>query len=281
MLFRSFLGTMVLVAAEEPKKDCPIMAHVLQTIAFLHHAGLIPDAVYSHPSPSSCYALQQPPTLHLLSNPILTALSDATWRAHEASASVPKERMNASYFLGREIPGSRFKVKVPEVAPELWLELVLWSCLHGGWVSDGAAILENMLSRRAEHAWAVISWKELLQSEGDDSTPSRNTWRLFAKKGPTNSGGGARARVQRTISSEVVTALIDGLVNTMRVGVGARGTHPEDIVGHIKKLQQLLDRSSHSLGSATWDSVMVRLLESGGVIPERRPELLLDRKSVV
>jgi hypothetical protein len=62
----------------------------------------------------------------------------------------------------------------------------------------------------------------------------------------------------------------------MRVGVGARGTAPEDLVSHIKKLKQLLERNAHSLGSATWESIMIRLVESGGIIPEKRPELLLD-----
>lgn len=270
------LGNMILKAAEKDEKHEPqTIPHVLEIIAYLHHIGLIPDSVYKNRQPQDDHALGQPPTLHLLSSEILTALSDATWRAHEASVKVAKERMNASYFLGHEIPGSRYKVRVAEVTPELWLELVLWSCLHGGWVLDGTAILERMVSQQTEPHWGVISWQELTQASEQGNFPSSGWW-PFGRREETTSHAEARARAQRTISSEVVTGFIDGLINMMRVGVGARGTHPEDLVGHIKNLKQLLDRSALSLGSATWESIMIRLFESGGVVPEKRPELLLS-----
>lgn len=269
------LGNMILEAAEESNnKDSQILPHVLGIIAHLHHIGMIPDSVYTHRPTQDAHALRQPPTLHLLSSTILTALSDATWRAHEASVTIAKERMNASYFLGHEIPGSRFKTQVTEIAPELWLELVLWSCLHGGWILDGTAVLERMFSHRVEDPWGLISWREI--SLASEEKPTVSGWRLFSKREDITTEAEARARTQKKVSSEVVTGFIDGLVNTMRVGIGARGTPPEKLVHHIKSLKQLLDRSSLSLGSATWDSIMVRLLESGGVIPQKRPELLLS-----
>ncbi|KAH7139337.1 hypothetical protein B0J11DRAFT_41291 [Dendryphion nanum] len=265
------LGNILLTATESHHNaGAQTMSHVLEIIALLHHTGLIPDSVYSHKSHNDPHGLQQPPTLHLLSSSILTALSDATWRAHEASVKAAKNPKDAKYFLGQEIPGSRYKVQVPEVAPELWLELVLWSCLHGGWISDGVAILEKLF-REPSHRWRLISWQQL-QSVSED--PSG--WRLFGKGHDAASKYQDRTRVQRTISSELVTAFIDGLVNEMRVGVGARGTEPEDIVRHIQGLKQFLDVNSLSLGFATWDSIIVRLLESGGVVPEKRPELLLE-----
>ncbi|KAF2133403.1 hypothetical protein P153DRAFT_282120 [Dothidotthia symphoricarpi CBS 119687] len=274
-LWRS-LGNLILVAAERSNaEEDTVMPHVLEIIAYLHHVGFMPDSVYTYRPHANKHALQQPPTLHMLSSTILTALSDATWKAHEASVKVAKERMNAQYFLGHEIPGSRYKVQVTEIAPELWLELVLWSCLHGGWTLDGIAILKQLLAKRESNSWGLISWREIIQAEqATTPTPSRR-WSLFPMRGDASASAEDRAKTRRTISSEIVTAFIDSLVNQMRLGVGARGTNPETLVDHIKSLKQFLDSSNLSLGSAAWDSIMVRLLESGGFIPEKRPELLL------
>ncbi|KAF2016346.1 hypothetical protein BU24DRAFT_422694 [Aaosphaeria arxii CBS 175.79] len=273
LVWRS-LGFMILAATQDGKSGEPkVMLHVLEIIAYLHHAGLIPDSIYTQrPFPDS-HAIQQPPTLHLLSSKILTALSDASWRAHEASATHAKDRKNASYFLGHEIPGSRYKVQVQEVAPELWLELVLWSCLHGGWILDGAVILEKMHARGGDSPWKLISWRELLNAEQEESAPG---WRLFGQRAQVEATKAQdRARAHHTISSEIVTAFIDGLVSLVRVGVGARGTDPDELIDHIKSLKQILDTNALSLGYANWDTIVVRLIESGGIVPETRPELAL------
>lgn len=271
------LGSMILVATEDKSRHDIIMHRVLEILAYLHHMDFIPDSVYAHKPKQNDYALQQPPTLHVLSSKILTALSDAQWRAHEESVKVATERLNASYFLGHEIPGSRYKVRVTEVAPELWLELVLWSCLHGGWTLEGSAILEEVASYK-QHPWVLVSWKELLlQAEQDDQeTVTQKGWGLFGARKEFAADAEQRARMQRSISSEVVTAFVDGLVNEIRLGVGARGSTPELLVKRLKSLKRFLDRNSLSLGSTTWDSILLRLLESGSIVPEKRPEMLLS-----
>jgi hypothetical protein len=270
------LGGMILAAVEKTSEEQPqVMVHVLEIIAHLHHMGLIPESIYQHRRTQDDFTLQQPPTLHLLSSKILTALSDASWRAHEASVAAARKRENASYVLTHEVPGSHYKMHITEVAPELWLELVLWSCLHGGWILDGAAILEELPLYQEGRRWSLLSWREVLQAQELDSSTASRGWRLFNRRDHTDSTE-ERARTQKSISSEVVTSFVDGLVNLMRVGVGSRGTDPENVLAHIKKLKHLLDQNSLSLGSATWDSIMVRLLETGGVVPEKRPELLLS-----
>lgn len=274
-LWRS-LADMILTAAEQSRGEQDIiMPHVLEMIAYLHHLGLMPDSVYTYRNPQDKHALQQPPTLHMLSSKILTALSDATWTAHEASVKTAKDRANAQYFLGHEIPGSRYKVQVTEVAPELWLELVLWSCLHGGWTLDGTAILEKLAAREGKHSWALISWREIMEAEQKKTPAPTTTWSLLPMSGDAVANAEDRARTRKTISSEIVTAFVDGLVNQMRLGVGARGATPESLVASIKILKGFLDKNNLSLGSSAWDSIMARLIESGGFVPEKRPELLL------
>ncbi|KAF2727432.1 hypothetical protein EJ04DRAFT_137970 [Polyplosphaeria fusca] len=267
-LWRS-LGSMVLAAASGQKEERDlIMSRALEIVAHLHHVGMIPESVYKHKSPRAGFALEQPPTLPILASQILTALSDATWRAHEASVNSAKETKKAAYFLGYEIPGSRFKAPTTELAPALWLELVLWSCLHGGWVLDGAVVLERLLANHEELEWRLISWREMLEDENAPSPASKFKWRGAA---PAED----RATVAKSISSEVVTAFADGLVNLMRVGVGHRGSEPEELLHYLQQLKRLLEINSLSLGSTTWDSIMGRLLEAGGIVPEKRPELLL------
>lgn len=275
------MGEMVLVAAESSShEDETIMASVLEIIAHFHHIGLVPDSVYTQKTNQDSAALQQPPTLPLLSTQILTALSDASWRAHEASVKAATEHSKATYFLGHEIPGSRYKLKVTGLGPELWLELILWSCVHGGWISDASAILHRLMSSDRKRAWGLISWRELLHAREEEAekTLSERTlgWGQFKLRQDNTAQPEDRARTRMTVSSEIVTAVVDGLVNSVRLGVGARGIAPESLVTQIMNLKHFLDSNHLSLGSTTWDAILSRLLESGGIVPDRRPELFLD-----
>ncbi|KAF2199854.1 hypothetical protein GQ43DRAFT_100301 [Delitschia confertaspora ATCC 74209] len=273
------LGNMILAATEvdNEQEASEIMTHVLEIIAYLHHKEMIPESIYLDRPAQSPFALQQPPMLHLLSSQIFTALSDASWNAREASTNIERDKMNASYFFGREIPGSRFKVAVAGMSPEVWLELVLWSCLHGGWLLDGMAILEKIMGdSHGKHPWKLICWQEFMNASKKSETSTQKSWNIFGGTRSDRCEPDYRKLTQKRISSEVVTAFVDGLVSSMRVGVGLRGTDPATLLAHIKNLKQLLDTNNLSLGAASWDSIIIRLLESEGINPEKRPELLLQ-----
>ncbi|KAF4546618.1 C6 transcription factor [Lasiodiplodia theobromae] len=213
---------MILTAVgDRPQEKDAIMGHVLELLAYLHHAGIIPESVYHYEPPKDKYSLQQPPTLYLLSSKILTALSDAAWRAHELAAASENQKQAKYNIFGQEIPGSRYKVRTPELGSEVWLELVLWSCLHGGWTMDGADILKKLSRYKDDSRWAR-------------GTQAKSQERFM---------------VDKTISSEVVAAYIDGVLNRVTAGVG------------------LLDRDNLGLGTATWESIIVRFMESGGIDP--------------
>jgi hypothetical protein len=274
-LWRS-LGSMILASTEQNIGEDDVTPHVLEIIAYLHLVGLMPDSVYTYRPHENKYALQQPPTLHMLSSKILTALSDASWKAHEASVKLAKTDAKATYFLGHEIPGSRYKVKVSDLEPELWLELILWSCLHGGWTLDGLAILEQLASKRETHGWGLISWREIMLAEQHNSPSPSRVWKLFPMSGDAAAKAEDRARVRRTISSEIVAAFVDAIVSDVRVGVGFRGSDPESVVAKLTTLKEFLDANNLSLGSTAWDSIMTRLIESGTFVPEKRPEALLS-----
>lgn len=274
-LWRS-LGSAIMASAEQQQEQETGMSYVLEIIAHLHHAGFMPDSVYTYRPHESRYALQQPPLLHMLSSKILTALSDATWKAHETSVKLANKGPKPSYFLGYEIPGSRYRLQVTGLAPALWLELVLWSCLHGGWTLDGIAILEQVASKQEQQGWNLISWREIILAEQQKEATATKRWRLFSTADDAPSSAEDKARTHRTLSSEVITAFVDALVNEVRVGVGYRGFDPENVIRQLKTLKGFLDSNNLSLGSTSWDSVMARLLESGAFVPEKRPEALLS-----
>ena len=272
------LGSLILEAvdASSPARESEIMSHVLEIIAHLHHTGMVPESIYKYQPTETSSAFHQPPMLHLLSKEILTALSDASWTAREAAVTTAKEKLNASYFLGREIPGSRFKIPVVGINPEVWLEFVLWACLHGGWIQDGAEILQRALYRtKGTVPWKLICWRELMDASRKSENTRSKGWGLF----DSNAEGAARPDYRkltyRTISSEVVAAFVDGLINTIRVGVGWRGDAPETVLAHFHHLKRALETNNLSLGSASWDSIILRVLETEGLVPENRPNNLL------
>ncbi|OAL49559.1 hypothetical protein IQ07DRAFT_632360 [Pyrenochaeta sp. DS3sAY3a] len=274
-LWRS-LGYIILAATESSQSDrLATMPHVLEIIAHLHHVGFMPDSVYTYRPHEDRYALLQPPTLHMLSSEILGALSDATWNAHEASLKSAQDPPKTKYFLGREVPPTRYQIRAKEVIPELWLELVLWSCLHGGWILDGAAILGWLAEKREEKSWTLISWRELLYAQHQKQGARSSSWSIFSQPEDAAVGPETQVGKPRTLSGEIVASFVDGLVNEVRLGVGTRGIDPSHLIDTIKPLKRLLEASNLSIGSATWDSLMARLLDSGGFVPGKRPDLLL------
>ncbi|KAK5163195.1 hypothetical protein LTR04_002678 [Oleoguttula sp. CCFEE 6159] len=278
------LGNMILSEARSQRANASsIMPHVLETIAYLHHVGIVPESTYAYVPTQDNSALQQPPTLHLLSSRILTSLSDAAWRAHELLVAEEANATGAQYtFLSHEIPGARSRLKVTELGPEVWLELVLWSCLHGGWVMDGVAIIEAMRQIQDTGKWSLVCWRDILNSSGTDQLgKSAIDWGKLQNIADANTRTargeehrGDRLRVERTISSEVVAAYVDALISTLRVGVGKRGTVPGTILLRIKLLKAFLEDFRMGLGNSSWDAIIVRFVESQGIDIERDPGMM-------
>ena len=129
--------------------------------------GIMPMSIYNQrPSPDST-AIQQPPTLRLFSSRILTSLSDAAWRAHEKMVVQEAKAKGGDYAALRpEIPGMAYRIYVAGLRPEVWMELILWSCLHGGWVIDGVKILRMLSSEPSQRQWRSLSWRTLAAAEG-------------------------------------------------------------------------------------------------------------------
>jgi hypothetical protein len=276
------LGNMILKAATSSAAEAQrIMPHVLAMIATLHHDDIIPESVYSYTSTQSVSALQQPPTLHLLSSRILTALSDAAWNAHEESAAAAVDYSKPKQsFLRRELPGTRYKTPIEDLRPEIWLDLVLWSCLHGGWVIEGANVLERMQEYSGSVSWSLICWREV--TERQDSIYNEDSSALWTKVIDVMEGTRAHTprspleqkQIERTVSSEVIAAYVDGLINVIHVGVGKRGVPIETVLAHVIRFKAFLEENNLGLGYTSWAAIIQRFVESGGIEVDKNPALM-------
>lgn len=234
-------------------EDGVIKPEILEIIAYLHHHELMPMSIYTQKPPAAMNAIQQPPMLHLLSPQILKSLSDAAWKAQERLMS------GESY---RVIPSTAYRVQLEGVRPEVWLELVLWSCLQGDWLDDGLLILYRVCN--CQQAWAPLSWRTL--ASADQAPPD---WARLDRFLATDSNAATDppdrdyAQVKRTISSEVVTAYIDTLLSIVHVEktIGFfRFRAPEFLVA----FKSFLERGNAQLKTDSWNVAILRGRESMG-----------------
>lgn len=154
------LGFIILESANLPSAPfTQAMKYVYQIIARLHSSGFVPEHVYTYVHTLNDSTVRRPPIMHLLSSRILTTLSDAVWRAHQDKVIAQAASAGASYRdLGRDPPGGRFRLKVRELGPEVWLEFVLWCCVDGGFAKAGSSIVERMRSRNTDSPWFANQW---------------------------------------------------------------------------------------------------------------------------
>ncbi|KAK8246967.1 hypothetical protein HDK90DRAFT_473192 [Phyllosticta capitalensis] len=268
------LGSMIVTAVKSPPDQKEkIMSHVLENIAHLHHNGVIPESVYEHVPPHTPFSLCQPPVLPLLAPRIYTAISDAAVQA-QVIGSETDTRSPFSFF-GFSRPSARPTIHTTYgLGPEVWLELILWSCLRGPWVTDGIEILLKLKNSTLANGkqWSAIYWSNLAGQQVDD--PVDITWQDKARFERMHPEKADSALVEGTVTVEVVAASIEALLNSINVGTkaGHIGWSLDAIIRKMKELKQLLGRSNQGLVGATWDSIIFRLVEAGVANPDLDPE---------
>ncbi|KIW08029.1 uncharacterized protein PV09_00973 [Verruconis gallopava] len=283
------LGNLVVRAAHGTSDNGNFMPHVLSLLATLHHHGIVPDSVYKYFPNQDIGTIQQPPLLYMLCAQIFTALSDAAWdekKAMDKRATQNSRRLIVPWKFGLESPGVRFNASSRDLRPEVWLELILWSCLHGGWIEEGAAVLEQISDNHSEERapWSLISWQKVLEGSqnGQEISPTfgwRDAIDILEGARPElqpRPSSEDKAAVVRTVSSELVSAYVDATINKLHVGVGQRGSKIRQALKRIKLWKDMLGKQNLGLGFATWDLVVQRLVESGGFWLERDPALAFE-----
>ncbi|KAI5201101.1 hypothetical protein E4T39_05404 [Aureobasidium subglaciale] len=272
------LAKMIMIDASRANKDSAnpaIQPEILEIIAMLHHTGAMPSSIYSYQPPNDPISLCQPPTLHLLSNQIITSLTDAAWRAHETNVvEEAKERGRVDDALRPEIPGSMYKVHVAGLGHEVWLELVLWACLYGRFYKQGVKILMDLAN---SGEWSVLSWRELanpIVKSGQEKSINWDEVKYIFNTGIADTDQTVnKKRVRRTVSAEVISSFIDASVSHVNAGVGSRGMFPENPARFLSRMKILFDKNNMSLGYTSWDAIILRFFESKGVDFEKDPDL--------
>lgn len=282
------IGCMVLQAADHPNEDEPfklIMFNIYQILAHLHHINALPETIYNYTSAEDPSVLQRPPTLNLLSSRIMTILSDTAWKVHEKEISSRAFPVGANQTSSsHDFPLASLQPRIRELGPEVWLDLVLWSCVEGGWITEGAWVVGDMMKRKGEKRWSAVNWHALSKSTVQSDAWSRVKSEI-ARSRMNQIGRGISIAgrlgdpailetVPRTVSSEVIVALIDGLVNTMRRTTSLDGNSPVDVQRYLNACKNLLERKHFALDTNSWNGIILRLVESGGFFPEAEPRLL-------
>lgn len=192
------LGLMIIEDASTRSETSP---ELLEMIAFLHGANMMPDDVYTNeeagPTQRTRFAS---PTLPLLSSHILNALSEVALRSHH-NYKVPTPSHVSSRDLYEALsstgPQPSFHLRVTPLRHEVWLELILWSCLRGGWSSYGLPVLLALVGRTGQHTWTTF-----------DAT-------LVEGRTVVGDLDVATLNIDKTISVELVAAFIEALLDML------------------------------------------------------------------
>ena len=282
------LGTMVLQAADHPAEDSSysvIMSHVFQILGFLHRINAFPDSIYNYATAADPTVIQRPPTLYVLSKRIMSTLSDVEWGLQW------EETITWARSLGYDMPKAIVQPKIREFDPGLWLDLILWACVEGGWISEGAWIITEMQRRAADKntRWSTISWPEIYERKAPKLSWT-SMFRFAIDKTQLNQVGGIGIATgtneqidmgTHTVSREVVLALLDGLLNGPLSTAGGLNMTPLELRRSIIACKSLLDSKHPELDRSFMDAVILRLLESSENV-EEQPGLLsrfLDLRS--
>jgi hypothetical protein len=275
------LGYTIIEAADLAREEADAaMRFVYRVIAQIHKLGLVPDNVYAYVPSNHSSSVIRPPIIHLLSSRILTTLSDAVWRAHQDDVIAEAVRSGVGYKdLGHDPPGGRFRLKVRPLGPQVWLEFVLWCCVDGGCAWAGTKIVEY-LRQRVDKPWFAVNWMLRTANSPTASIVQSATvdWDRVQLR-----TGGIVGRIEgysteqpfavmesRTVSTEVVLALVDSLSNSLNVGIAHRGSSLRKVQSSITSLLTFLE--PHRIPLGYFDHLAVRLHQSGSCDPDRKPE---------
>ena len=227
----AMLAYMILNAADFPTNHAngrKIMSFVLETLAHLHHIDAVPRSIYTYRETSDANESYKPPTLSLMAYHIMSALSDSAWRAQDEEIRAEGEAMGArKWYKGHEMPEPTIQPRIDKLAKETWLDLVLWCCVEGGYYTEAAWVVAEILKRKSIQPWRVIGWSEICRPEEPKMNWSVRAELEIARShlsqiGPGFGIAGPRDvpplvdMGSRTVSREVVLALIDGLASSPR-----------------------------------------------------------------
>lgn len=275
------LAFLTLQAADYPTGDVKgekIMTLALETVAHLHSIDAIPSVTYSHSRTSDASGVRKPPTLSLMAYRMMTDLSDIAWKAQDEQVRREAHMVGAkNRYEGHEVSEAIIQPQRSGVGKEIWMELILWCCVEGGFYPEASWIVTKMLEHKGEMAWKVIDWSEIHRPTEPKLNWSARAESQIARSHINQIGTGlgisgpseAPPFVDmgpRTVSREVILALIDGLASSGRPIV--------EVHRHIVACRNLLNKKrSLTLETNTLNQTIMKLFELGPVDIANSPGL--------
>ena len=281
------VASMILQATDLPKDDQTsktIMSHVLEILAHLHHSDMLPGAIYNFSHAKDPSVIRKPPTLYLLAYRIMTILSDSAWKAHDEEVRREAQSVGAKdWYKGHEITGPTLQPRVNMLGTEVWLDLVLWCCVEGGFITEAAWVVGEMAKRKGDLKWSAIDWSSLRNLSEPKLNWSARVELEIARSRMNQIASGIGIAGQsgsppyvemghRTVSQEVILALMDALSNT--ISPLSVGYSPTMIVRSLGACRSILGRSSLGLEETMLDRSVLSIVESGMTDPQSTPGAL-------
>ena len=257
------LGKMVIDGIdmfEDRKAHQTIMTCFVDILAQLHHHNLVPANIYNYDPPYDATVILRPPLLYCLSSRIMTQLTNISWNKFWIAEMKEAEKDGAL------LPPPRVQPRFDPVSAEVWLECILWICVEGGWISEAAWIISQLEHTPSSNAkpWRVATWEEICVNEAPKMTWTRAFQAQMEAAGlGVVAGNFSDIKMRpRSISLEVVSAVMDGLANNSFSTIDPGQYLGGEFVGTIRDCQRLLERSGHSLFAERTHALALRMLES-------------------
>ena len=284
------LGRLVLRSADAtPEQANHTMSAVQLILGLIHNLGIMPDGIYDTKHYPHSLHVPRPPVLHLVSSRILTSLSDAAWREQQDDAIAQATDMGMSLKeISESVPGGRFRLKVRPLGPEIWLELILWCCIENDHIRAALHILGS-LRDRTDRPWFAIRW---CSTEAPQTSNVSIDWKRLQHRHGRTVGlieGYSREKPfvdvpERTISAEVILALLDALLSNLHLG-----RQPRTTTHRFEFTQSDMDRlyyvvsflEPHDIPAQYWDYLESRPIQAGAFHMQRTPALLQSWSSTM
>ena len=274
------LGHIVIKASNlEIQDGSRMMAFVYQTIAQIHTEGVASPLIYQFDSADDPSPISKSPFLHLMSSRIMAALSDAMWKLTEPKLMGDAALVAATYaYQGREMPGSELNPRVRSLGPEVWLEFILWSCIHGSHFFEAGKIIEDANRQEGSQRWKTKGWGELRETLNQNLAEKARKGHIRswfdriagASEGYSNEAP-AIALGERTLSREVVTAAANGLTS-VHCPDADRHMQSSEVLPLVQSCRSMACDNPTPSESLLWDTISHKLLEDSNDATLRHSE---------
>ena len=263
------LGHVVIEASNLDVQDrSRMMSFVYQVIAHIHTEGAASPRIYQFDKMEVPSPICKPPYLHLMSSRIMAALSDAMWKITEPKLMGDAAMVAANYaYKGLEMPGSELNPRVQPLGPEVWLEFILWSCIHGSHFIEAGNLIQHANSQQGTQKWKTKGWRGLQAALNKRWEFEKNKSRLrqwFDRIAGTREGYSQKPPAvtlgEKTLSREVVAATAHGLVSADASGTD-RHQRVAAVWSSVLSCRSMTCDHKSSIEALFWESILFKLFE--------------------